>query len=336
MAATPTQLTPNNPWDAETGRRIEMTCRCRDCDDIPKVDGAGTVFSDAGGRWQRMHNGVRIAEGCYHGAWMTEIIRRLEGHHEPQEERVFHALLGHVPPGSTMIELGAFWSYYSLWFHAAVPGARNLMVEPDPNNLEAGRRNFAANAFDGAFVQASLGRESRPPAPFACESDGVTRPVATASVDSLVRDHGIDRVELLLADIQGAEVEMLHGAQRSIAEGRVRFMVISTHHHAISGDPLTHQKCLTFIRDHGGHVLAEHSIAESFSGDGLIALSFAPEDRALPPISLSRNEPSRSLFREIEYDLADAQARLRDTEAKLAALNDSSLVRRLARLLRLR
>jgi hypothetical protein len=56
------------PWGDEENRRIEMTCRCRDCDEIPKVDGAGDVFSDADGHWQRMHNGVRIAEGCYHGA----------------------------------------------------------------------------------------------------------------------------------------------------------------------------------------------------------------------------------------------------------------------------
>lgn len=323
MPSTPTiESSASLSWDAETARRIEMTCRCRDCDEIPKVDGAGEVFRDADGRWQHMHGGVKIVEGCYHGSWMTEIIRRLRGHHEPQEERVFHELLKHVAPGSTMIELGAFWSYYSLWFHAAVEDARSLMVEPDPNNLEAGRRNFALNGFRGEFVQASLGRKQRPPAPFSCESDGVTRPVAMVSVDGLLRDHGIERVEILLADIQGAEVEMLHGAAQSIAEGRIRFMLVSTHHHAISGDPLTHQKCLAFIRDHGGQVLAEHSVAESFSGDGLVAASFASEDPVIEPIPLSRNEASQSLFRETEYDLADAWHRLRDTEAKLAAAED--------------
>ncbi len=308
-----------HPWSEELARRIEMTCRCRDCDEIPKVDGAGEVFYEGDDRIQRMHNGVAIIEGCYYGGWTTEIIQRLRGHHEPQEERVFHDLLKRVAPGSTMIELGAFWSYYSLWFHAAIRNACNLMVEPDPNNLAAGRRNFALNAFQGEFVQASLGRQQRPPTPFACESDGVTRPIATVSVDGLLADHGIERVAILLADIQGAEVEMLHGAERSIAEGRIRFVVVSTHHHAISGDPLTHQKCLAFLRGHGGHVLAEHSVAQSYSGDGLIVASFAAEDGSLPPIPLSRNEPSRSLFRETEYDLAEALTRLHTIEAKLAA-----------------
>jgi len=326
-------------WGDEENRRIEMTCRCRDCDDIPKVDGAGDVFSDPDGRWQRMHVGVRVAEGCYHGAWMTEIIRRLRGHHEPQEERIFHELLKHVAPGSTMIELGAFWSYYSLWFRAAIDGARNLMVEPDPNNLKAGRRNFAANGFiDRAdFVHASLGREPRPPTAFPCESDGVTRPIAMASVDGLVRDHGLEHVAIVLADIQGAEVEMLHGAARCIAEGRLRFVVVSTHHHTISGDPLTHQKCREFLRDRGAHIIADHTVAESFSGDGLIVVSFAPEDRSLPMIPLSRNEPSRALFREIEYDLAETNDRLRDAleqraiaERRLEAMSRSPLGRALS------
>lgn len=331
-----------NRWDAETARRIEMTCQCHDCDDIPKVEGAGQVFADERGSFQRMHNGVKVSEGCYHGAWMTEIIRRLGGHHEPQEERVFHELLGHVGPGSTMVELGAFWSYYSLWFHRSVAGARNLMVEPDPHNLETGRHNFAINDFQGEFVQASLGREGRQPAPFVCESDGVTRPVAMVSVDGLLREHRIERVELLLADIQGAEAEMLYGAEQSIAEGRIRFMVVSTHHHTISGDPLTHQRCVAFLRDHGAHLLAEHSVAESFSGDGLVVASFDPRDRALQPISLSRNEPARSLFRETEYDLAEAIVQLRHVETKLAAAeaelsqrDQSRLTRWAARLARL-
>lgn len=37
-----------------------------------------------------MHNGVKVIAGGYYGSWMTEIIRLLQGHHEPQEERVFY------------------------------------------------------------------------------------------------------------------------------------------------------------------------------------------------------------------------------------------------------
>ena len=90
-------------------RRIGITASCRDCDKLPKVLGAGQVFVDPQGvRYQLMHNGVRVVEDGYCGPWMTELIHQLQGHHEPQEELAFQALLEHLPAGATMLELGSF------------------------------------------------------------------------------------------------------------------------------------------------------------------------------------------------------------------------------------
>jgi hypothetical protein len=116
----------------------------------------------------------------------------------------------------------------------------------------------------------------------------------------------VAHVELLLADIQGAEVAMLEGAVRSLAQGRIRFLVLSTHHHSISHDPLTHQKCLRFLEERGAHFLAVHSVAESYSGDGLIVAALHPADRHIAPFEISYNRAANSLFRELEYDLAEA------------------------------
>ncbi len=294
--------------------RIAMTAACPDCDSIPKVDGAGTVVQADGYRYQLMHNGVRVLEDCYYGRWMTELIRLLRGHHEPQEERVFHDLLKHLQPGATMVELGCFWAYYSLWFQSRITGARNVMVEPDPNNLEAGRKNFALNGSVGRLIQASVGSASAPAQPFVCESDGVTREVPCVCVDDLVRDEGIERLDILLVDTQGAELSALEGAVKTIEAGKLRFVLLSTHHHSISHDPILHQRCLQFLRSRGAHIISEHSIAESYSGDGLILASFFEPDKAIPPIAISRNRASSSLFRECEFDLAEAYeeiARLR-------------------------
>src|SRR5690349_9262709 len=95
--------------------RIEMTVGCRDSDPIPKVPDAGEIRMENGQQVQIMHNGIRVISGGYHGEWMSEIISRLAGHHEPQEELVFHEILKHVGTKATMVELGGFWSYYSLW-----------------------------------------------------------------------------------------------------------------------------------------------------------------------------------------------------------------------------
>src|ERR1700735_2772689 len=90
-------------------RRIDLAVAVRDTDAIPKVPDAGEVTVRDGVPVQVMHNGVLVREGCYHGPWMTEIIRRLRGHHEPQEEFAFHAVLERLAsdtPEPTMVELG--------------------------------------------------------------------------------------------------------------------------------------------------------------------------------------------------------------------------------------
>jgi len=137
-----------------------MTISCRDADHLPKVEGAGEVFLHNGALVQRMHNGVLIEEGCYYGPWMTEIIQALRGHHEPQEEVVFHEVLERLvatEPTASMIELGSFWAYYSMWFHQRTQGNLIVALEPDPNYLEVGRRNFALNGMN-ATVLARGGR----------------------------------------------------------------------------------------------------------------------------------------------------------------------------------
>jgi FkbM family methyltransferase len=302
-------LRPPAPDDLE--RRIALTAAVRDTDAIPKVEGAGSVQDVGGRRVQVMHNGLLIDEHCYTGPAMTEIIRRLHGHHEPQEEFVFHELLarlrasrGERPP--VMLELGAYWAYYSMWFAQALPGARTIMVEPDPANLEVGRRNFALNDFAGDFVHAAVGFDDGGEVWLPCESDGRVRRVPTVTVEGLLRARGLEVCDLLLCDTQGAELAVLESARGALAAGAIRFLVISTHHQIFSGDPLTHQRCLALLEDIGAHVIAEHSIAESCSGDGLIAVSMDPRDRDLT-LAVTHVRARDSLFGEPEFAVAAAR-----------------------------
>jgi FkbM family methyltransferase len=286
-------------------KRIGLTVSCRDTDLIPKVAGAGEVHDGL----QVMHNGVRIVEGCYYGDWMTEVIRRLRGHHEPQEEVAFHALLERladtVDGRPTMLELGAFWAYYSLWFLQRFPNGESFLVEPDPAYLEIGRRNFELNGFDGRFHQAAVGRGRAEAQPFECESDGQVRPVPIEGLASLLDRFRIGHLDVLFSDVQGAEWPLLDGGRDVLAAGRVRFLVVSTHHHTISGDPLTHYRCLDLLRELGAHVLVEHTVAESYSGDGLIVASFDERDRDLR-IATSRCRVDDSLFGDPLRDLDEA------------------------------
>ncbi|QEC46258.1 FkbM family methyltransferase [Baekduia soli] len=294
----------------DLARRVALTVAVRDTDAIPKVPGAGEVRDLDGRRVQVMHNGVLIEEGCYHGAMTTEIIRALRGHHEPQEEAVFHALLERLAeegaPRPVMVELGAFWSYYSMWFNRRLPGAVNVMVEPDPVNIEVGRRNFALNDMTGSFVHGAVGFDHGGEVWLPCESDWRVRRTPTVSLAGLMADERLERIDLVLCDAQGAEVGVLESSLDVLRAGRVRFLVVSTHHHTITGDPLTHQRCLELLRGAGAHVIAEHSVAESCSGDGLIAASVDPRDAGWE-VPVSHVRARDSVFGELEHDLARAQ-----------------------------
>jgi FkbM family methyltransferase len=313
-------------------RRIAITTAVRDTDRIPKVPNAGSVEQRDGTSVQVMHNGVVIEEGCYYPDWTTEIIRNLRGHHEPQEEVAFHALVERLREeggAPVMLELGSFWAYYSLWLKHAVRATRCLLAEPDPEHLEVGRRNFALNGVSGEFIHAAVGRHHNHSVRLVLESDGMAHRVPGVTVDGLCAERGVERLDVLLIDVQGAELDALRGAREAIRERRIRFFVVSTHHHSHSGDPLTHQRCLRFLQEAGAHLIAEHSVSESCSGDGLIVASLDPRDADLR-VDVSVVRARDSLFGELEWDLAAAKnLRLRASRAarKVVTLTCSAAAR---------
>lgn len=319
------------PVDEAALRRIAITIRCSDSRSIPKQPGAGRIRDARPWPVQVMHNGVLVARDGYYGPWMTRIIEQLEGHHEPQEELVFHEILAALPDAATMVELGAYWAYYGLWFLSRFPHGRTILVEPDPNCLAIGQYNYALNRRTGRFLQAAVADQPGEPSDFLCNTDGVIRQVPRVSVDSLVTQEGCERIDVLLADIQGAELAMLEGARETLAQRRISTLVVSTHDQMISGDFLTHDTCLAWIRDHGGRIVAEHSVEESFSGDGLIAAAF--DDRCPITVAVSHNRAVDSLFGPPSARLAALEHQLKQTRAERlvarVAAADASHARRL-------
>ena len=321
---------PLPPMMLDLPGRIALATRCRDCDAVPKVVDAGAVVEQPDGtRVQIMHNGLKVIEDGYCGAWMTELIARCRGHHEPQEECLFDALTSVLPPDATMIELGSNWAYYACWFLNGWPNRRAVLLEPDPANRQVGDRNLALNGIAATVLDGFVGAEPGPPQPFQTERSG-TLDLRRYSVPELADSYGLATVDLLHCDVQGAETDALTGCLPLFRAGRIRWVVVSTHVHQISGDCLTHPKCLNILRRAGAIIEAEHSPAESFSGDGLIVARFgaAPPGWRCPAISVARTD--ESLFRNPLYDLADAMP------AAERALDPERIVRDVFRALLLR
>lgn len=239
-------------WEARTALALASADNAR----IPRVPGAGTI-SGGDARVQLMHNGLKVGVDSYYGSEMTDMLTHNAGVHEPQEELVFQTALPHLRPGATMIELGAYWAFYSAWFLTKVPSSRAFLIEPMAANLESGRRNLALNGvFDRAtLIKGWVGEiddEHREP-------DGT--PVA---LDTFVRERGIDRIDLLHADVQGAEMNLLKDARATFAAGKVDWLFLSTH------SMRKHAWCKRWLLSHGMNLVAEADLPESYSVDGIL------------------------------------------------------------------
>ena len=300
----------DTPISFSIENRIELARCCHDCDDLPRVADAGQVLLQPDGtRVQIMHNGLKVSADGYCGPWMTKLIAICRGHHEPQEERLFHQATLCLPTDATMIELGGNWSYYSAWFLQSAPQRRAVVLEPDPANRLVGEQTMRLNGLTATFVAGTAGATSRPAEAFETELSGILD-LPCWSVPDLMAEYGMQRLDLLHCDTQGVEFAVLSGCGGLFRSGRIGLVFVSTHVHQISGDPLTHQRCLRFLQDCGAVIEAEHDAHESYSGDGLIVARFGPALPGWQPCSMSVARKSEALFRDVAYDLAAAYAGL--------------------------
>jgi hypothetical protein len=256
----------NYQLSTEWKKRLQLILDSSDTAHIEKVPGAGIIRKGK----QVMHNGLNIYLGSYYGPEYSVVLQSSKGVHEPQEERVFQEVLKQIPANATMLELGAFWGFYSMWFNQSVKGAENFLVEPDSFNLGQGKRNFKLNSMKGNFIQAFVGEKST--------GDGDTK---TLCVDDIIEQNGIDFLDMLHSDIQGYEYDMLKGATKLFDAKKVGYVFISTHSNEV------HYKCLEFLKVRQFEVIASADLDETYSEDGLIAAR-APYYPGIAPLDISK------------------------------------------------
>jgi len=225
-------------WD----ERIRLVKESPDNKLIPKHELAGKIHDG----YLYLHNGIKVHKESYYGYCMLKMLVENEGVHEPQEEKAFHEVLKYIKPNGTMIELGSYWSFYSLWFKKFNKG-KTIMVEPDIKNLEFGKMNFSLNEEEGFFYNKFVSSG---------KNDG------TISVDELFELEKIDRLSICHSDIQGYEYQMLLGCTKNL--DKIDYFFISTH-----GDTV-HNDCMNFLKNNNFKILCSANGSETYSYDGLI------------------------------------------------------------------
>ena len=254
---------PTERWK----ERINIVVQAPDNEKIDRVPEAGELTK----QFQYMHNGLKICLGSYYDYGNTALLQRNRGVHEPQEEYVFQEVLKQIPAGSTMLELGSYWAFYSMWFHRAVAGASCYMVEPDPYKMNFGKLNFKLNGFEGTFIKGFIDERSRPGTP------------PTLSVDDIMTTHSIEQLSILHSDIQGYEYPMLKGAQQALAQQRIDYVFISTHSNEL------HTQCLEHLAHHQYEIIADADLIETYSWDGLI-VARSPRAPKVPSVNIAKRD----------------------------------------------
>lgn len=216
---------------------------------IVRVQDAGLIKDG----YQIMHNNLRVLTGAYYGLPIAKMLYLNKGVHEPEEEKIFGDILKLLQPGSTMLEMGAHWSFYSMWFLKSNTGGKAYMIEPEPKFLEVGKRNFLMNGLVGTFDEFFLGSHSE-----------ISKARKVISLDDYMALRGIARLEIAHADIQGFEMEMLVGAAVALNNKLIDYFFISTHTNEL------HANCISHLRSKGYEILYSFDLDTISSFDGLI------------------------------------------------------------------
>lgn len=242
-------MEPNDGWK----ERIRLVQESTDNAKIQRIEGAGTIKRGV----QLMHNGLKIVLGSYYGPEVSRMLYQNKGVHEPQEEYAFQYILdvlkSQKKPNYTMLELGSFWAFYSMWFKKDLPTTTNIMVEPEPFNIGCGLRNFNLNGFAGTFINSFVSNSKRNEAN-----------QSYVSVDSIFSDYNLNYIDIVHCDIQGHETDMLTGAINTMQKAKIGYFFISTHSNDL------HSHCIRTLNKNNYLILASANMEETYSFDGLI------------------------------------------------------------------
>lgn len=168
-----------------------------------------------------------------------------------QQVQIYGSDARGVRAGDVVLDCGANIGLYT---HVALAAGARLVVaiEPAPENLECLRRNFAPQIQAGRVIVYPKGVWDREdalvlnevPGNSAADSFVISRPqsrkgpvLALTTIDKLVAELKLDRVDFIKMDIEGAEGKALVGGRATLARFHPR-MALAAYHRTDDSDAL--------------------------------------------------------------------------------------------------
>jgi FkbM family methyltransferase len=177
-----------------------------------------------------------------------------EGYYEEAEQRF---CADYLEPGMTVFDVGASHGFHTLLFaKLAAPGAVHAF-EPEEWNFHRLQTNLSLNGY-GNVVAHRLAVFEQPGelelnvfphelygwhtfgAPTLEVEGELAKPVGQQTVtavtlDDYCREHGIERIDLLKLDVEGAELEVLRGSAQLLREGRIGCLLFEISRQMVTG-----------------------------------------------------------------------------------------------------
>ncbi len=173
----------------------------------------------------------------------------LTGQYEPIQTAIVRASLR---PGNTFVDVGANWGYFSLMAaHRVGSNGRVIAVEPDPRLYGALAANVARNSLSNVTRLSIAAAAVAGTAPLhgfrqgdgnrgvssllGGHASGPSFTVRTAPLDGLLDSLGIDLVDLVKIDVEGAEGLALTGMVDGLRRHRYKRVLVEMHPRALAG-----------------------------------------------------------------------------------------------------
>src|SRR6266704_1345958 len=146
------------------------------------------------------------------------------------EAGIDHEVLDRIPDGGVFADVGAHVGHYAL--RAAAKAAEVIAVEANPDTAARLEHNLGLNGITNVTVHPVAAWDERVRmnllSPHACARDGSTQVLAAGSddegfVDGLPLDDllgGLDRLDLVKLDVEGADLHALRGMAGTLARLR--------------------------------------------------------------------------------------------------------------------
>jgi FkbM family methyltransferase len=166
-------------------------------------------------------------------------------------------------PGDVVVDAGAYPGDYALFAARRVgPQGRVICFEPGAANRAVLERHIRRSGLQNLTVvprglwnqRATLRFRADGLASTAGAEDG-GEAIEVAPLDDLLRELGVDRVDVLKMDIEGAEIEAIQGARETLARGVAHVCIAS--YHVVNG-ATTSGYLETFLRGLGYTACSEY------------------------------------------------------------------------------